>query len=167
MLDFDPRACYGINGWFPPPQGLAEIKTCYGDIQVAKGEITTKGWESAHMQSVISPLLPRGKIYVNRKVWPILKDALVGCYALGDGYQLRTLGCFNPRLQKRSAAHLSTHSWGIAFDLNEDTNPYSTDGVLRKDLPDAWIAEFTRRGFTWGGTFTNPDAMHFQFCSGF
>ncbi|MCF7947675.1 MAG: M15 family metallopeptidase [Spirochaetia bacterium] len=74
-------------------------------------------------------------------------------------------GVFNYR-HKRGGGELSVHSWGIAIDLNphlgrfgsqEDANTY----------PRAIVEIFKERGFEWGGDWANPDAMHFQACTGY
>ena len=38
---------------------------------------------------------------------------------------------------------------------------------LTSDLPSGWVAAFEAEGFTWGGRFSLPDPMHFQWCSGY
>lgn len=151
-----------IPGWFPAPTGLDEIVKRYGKIDIGGGAVLTKGWEAKHLITAREPWMPRGRLYVNRQVWPSLKAAFEACIALNDGYRIRSLGCFSPRL-KRVNGDLSTHSWGIAVDLNESTNPLSYDGKLRTDIPDAWIRQFEVRGWTWGGRWSRPDAMHFQY----
>jgi hypothetical protein len=162
----DPSACAAIPGWFQPPQGLAQLVERFGRIEVAGGRVTTPGWEDAHMILVHADWLPRGNLYVNKQVWPALASAFEACLALHDGYKIRTLGCFAPR-PKRVNGDLSTHSWGIAVDLNPDTNPLSLDGTLRMDIPPSWIAEFEKRGFTSGARFPRPDAMHLQFSTNY
>jgi len=57
----------------------------------------------------------------------------------------------------------STHSWGIAIDLNPGTNRLGTIGDM---IPEV-VALFRREGFVWGGDFRTPDPMHFQFASGY
>lgn len=62
----------------------------------------------------------------------------------------------------------SLHAYGIAADLNWQTNPYSKR--LITDMPPAMVAAIkairTRNGrqvFGWGGDYrTNKDAMHFE-----
>lgn len=149
------------------PHGLDELKKVYGDIKVTAGRVVTPGWEDANMVMVYDlPGAPVRRLYINNHIEAPLREALAACVALNDGYKIRTIGCFAPR-PKRVNGDLSTHSWGIAIDINADTNPLSLDGVLRKDIPDAWVAEFEKRGFTWGGRFKKPDAMHFQYVSGY
>jgi hypothetical protein len=148
---------------------LQEIIRCYGDIRVDKGAIVDpKDWESQNMGMYHEPWMPRGKLYVNRKAWPMLKAAIEACLAIGDGYQIKTLGCFAPR-NKRVNGDLSTHSWGISVDINADSNPLAaTVGApLVTDLPDTWVATIESIGWNWGGRWKRPDAMHFQFASGY
>lgn len=71
-------------------------------------------------------------------------------------------GCFCFR-RMRGGGHLSIHSWGIAIDLNPDTNRLGTPGDMAPEL----VELFENFGFTWGGIFSRPDPMHFQFCSGY
>lgn len=78
--------------------------------------------------------------------------------------RIRTYGgCFNFRA-KRSGSKLSTHAWGIAIDLNPETNAMGREG----DMAPGIVKVFESFGFTWGGRWTGAgkDRMHFQFCSG-
>jgi hypothetical protein len=151
------------------PLGLPGIKAIFGDITVVNHQVVAPfHWESNSMLLAVDLPLVVHKLYVNRLIEPALRQALAACEALNDGYQLRTIGCFNPR-PKRVNGDLSTHSWGIAVDLNADTNPIAdaAGDAPTCDLPTAWIAAFKDSGFTWGGEFRRPDPMHFQFCSGY
>ena len=53
---------------------------------------------------------------------------------------------------------LSSHSWGIAFDLNAARNPYNGG----TSAPNRTLNEtFNRYGFAWGGDWNGAkDAMH-------
>lgn len=171
-VPLDAAACAAIPGWFPPPIGLAGLKAKYGKITVANGIVVPETWESSNMEMLKAVAPGVSRLYVNRYVAPILRAAIDACLALNDGYVIRTLGCFAPR-PKRVNGDLSTHSWGIAIDLNASTNPLQpppspgTGAEVKRDIPDAWIAEFEKRGFTWGGRFPKPDPMHLQYVRGY
>lgn len=153
-----------------PPHGLAEIERVFGEITVHDGAVATAGWENRSMQLFAEPWMPKGHLYVNKNIWPALKASFENCIAFNDGYKIKTLGCFAPRL-KRVNGELSTHSFGIAVDLNADDNPLQkrVPGVpIKMDIPQRWIAEFEANGFTWGGNFSgHSDPQHFQWCSGY
>jgi hypothetical protein len=73
-------------------------------------------------------------------------------------------GCFAFRPQ-RTGAKLSTHAWGIALDLNPESNAQGTAGNMNPGI----VAIFKEVGFTWGGEWqgSKRDPMHFQFCTGY
>jgi len=85
-------------------------------------------------------------------------------------------GCFCCRAIRGQTRHYSTHSWGIAFDLNAAHNPLASippasfdathPFVFTSDHPIVKI--FKKHGFTWGGEFQHrKDPMHFQYSTGY
>lgn len=156
------------------PNGWEEVYAAYGDPmpRVVRGEWRADpDWEAVNMMTVHHRLIPAvqgGKIYLHRKAVPAFLNALDSCERLG--YAPKTIGGFNPRAQRGSnGAVLSLHSFGVAFDLDDEENPmiipppaFRYDNGLYK-LPDAVIAVFKIEGFMWGGTFLHRfDPMHFQ-----
>jgi hypothetical protein len=87
---------------------------------------------------------------------------------------------FNCRPVAGKPIVFSKHSYGRAIDVNPLTNPMlasgavyppagaeyvdrqrKVPGILRKD--DKAVREFTRRGWTWGGTWPSmKDYQHFE-----
>lgn len=55
----------------------------------------------------------------------------------------------------------SNHSWGLAIDINSDVNPRRRP--LTTDIPAHIPQLWSRFGFRWGGTFSTPDPMHFEY----
>jgi hypothetical protein len=55
----------------------------------------------------------------------------------------------------------SNHSWALAMDINPRENPWQRP--LKTDIPPAVREAFTRHGFKWGGTYSKPDTMHFEY----
>jgi len=73
-------------------------------------------------------------------------------------------GAYNPRMIRGSASSLSSHSYGIAFDINAATNGL---GVIppKKGAKGSVriLAEIAHQyGFFWGGHFSRHDGMHFE-----
>ncbi len=64
-------------------------------------------------------------------------------------------GCYAFRPMRRGTK-TSTHAWGIAIDINPDTNPMGQTGLMDPGV----IEIFESFGFIWGGEFGDP--MHFQ-----
>ena len=162
-----------------PPRGLEEIKKVYGDIVVSKLDgkrviISPRYWEDRNMLVVRDlPGFEGRPLYINRLIEQPLRAALTGATIRRPDYKIRTLGCFNPRQKRTNGAELSLHSWGVAVDLNADANPlvrlkHETD-TFECDIPNEWIEEFKRCGFTWGGEFRGltKDPQHFQWASAY
>jgi hypothetical protein len=68
-------------------------------------------------------------------------------------------GCFAFRPQ-RTGYKLSAHSWGIAIDLNSESNPQGSAGVMDARVIDI----FRSAGFQWGGEWKGDacDPMSFS-----
>jgi len=65
----------------------------------------------------------------------------------------------------QSGCVIGTHAFGIAVDVNEDTN---CNGCGNYDMPPEIIKAFERWGFRWGGRYkelfgSKIDPMHFEF----
>lgn len=65
---------------------------------------------------------------------------------------------------QRGGLKPSTHSWGIAIDLEAEKFPLRSN---KRQHPGV-IEAFAKAGFFYGGDFVErPDPMHFQFCTGY
>jgi len=92
-------------------------------------------------------------------------------------------GCFVPRykrnkapggsgghLEKQSSAvaELSNHSFGSAFDINAEDNPFNVKKPIipalcgRRGSVRELVASANTHGLYWGGHFSTPDGMHFE-----
>ncbi len=159
------------------PDGIREIKEVYGNPDLNE-DFVLDGWFVKERLTVFDLPYPmrlswKPDIYVRRiqahiDIGEVIIDALkeildkVGYdYLVSNAYDVYG-GCFNFR-PKRGANALSTHSWGIAIDLNPHIAPFGEKGKQPLFIIDA----FAKRGFEWGGTWDNPDPMHFQACRGY
>lgn len=158
------------------PRGLTRIIETFGDIRahVASDGTLKASWGSTHMGRVLLPFaIPLSwapdkkvkRLYCHKKLGLVFKavfDEIVEKKLVGKIVSFG--GCFNYRLMRRSYK-LSTHSWGIAIDLNVKTNLVGTPG----DMDPLIVEIFKRHGFIWGGDWSGSrcDPMHFQFCEGY
>lgn len=103
----------------------------------------------------------------HREVIPALQGALTEIKKRGLAKYIdvsnsnRSGGCFVGRYNRlrRVYGSPSRHAWGMAIDLNTNTNPQGGAPQLNCDV----VRIFRKWGFAWGGTFTVPDGMHFEF----
>lgn len=72
-------------------------------------------------------------------------------------------GCFNHRRKSGSSGDLSTHAWAAAIDVNPEGNERGRHGKQ----PWFLVWAFQKCGWVWGGEFTVPDPMHFQWWEGY
>jgi hypothetical protein len=159
-----------------PPNGLQEVLATFGDIYKylkPDGTIDPK-WE---IEQIVSAPLPfpiplswdttkqAKSMRVNKQLATVVQDSFRAIQAQGLQSHVRTFGgAYNFRA-KRSSSKLSTHCWGIAFDLNPNSNAMGTAGDMHPGLVDL-LRSF---GWKWGGDWTGrgKDPMHFQFCTGY
>lgn len=73
-------------------------------------------------------------------------------------------GCYNKRKKTANSEQWSTHSWGVSVDLDPLTNGY---GNKRYTMHPAIIGIFEAHGFIAGARWPVPDAMHFQYVTGY
>lgn len=106
---------------------------------------------------------PANSIYINADIAPALIQAFKLVEERGLQDELYTFdGCLNVRLVRGSGSDLSTHSYGLAIDINAIGNGLGEAPMINRDL----VKCFTDAGWTWGGTFSRKDGMHFQIASG-
>ena len=161
---------------FLAPHGLEQIITDFGNIYDYLRDDGTLDprWETDQLGRARIPFsLPLSwdqtklakSIYCHKKLIPVFTDVFAALKQEGLQGRLKTYGgCYNFR-GKRTSGKLSTHSWGIALDLNPETNAQGSAGNMDEDI----VEVFRGFGFTWGGDWSgrSKDPMHFQFCAGY
>lgn len=158
------------------PNGLNEIIKTFGNL---KKYITSRGdlSPSWNIDNLITMTLPfpikySGNFNQNiiqmtchKKLSKIFYDTFEDIQQEGLTKEIKSFGgCFNFR-SKRSSNNFSTHSWGIAIDLNPLSNGMGTKG----DMSPKVVEIFRAHGFKWGGDWIGKgcDPMHFQYCTGY
>jgi hypothetical protein len=170
------RAGRAPRPWPSAPNGMMAITQTFGNIwDFARDDGTADPkWETQFMARAALPFaIPldwdptkfASSMRCHRLVAPLLESVFAQIVASGLQKAVKTYGgCYNWRM-KRGTAKPSTHSWGIAIDLNARTNGMGTAG----DMDPQIVALFEDYGFVWGGRWSgnNKDPMHFQYCSGY
>jgi len=133
------------------PHGLDEIKKTFG--QPGTNQVTVK-----------MPAGPNGKmidVTCHAKIADKMKAAFQEIKDKGLSSLIHSFdGCYCYR-NKRGGSTLSTHAWGIAFDINASENPM---GSTHQTAGQKQLAEvFQKYGFYQLPT----DPMHFQYCTGY
>lgn len=159
-----------------PPNGLDEIRTRFGDIfaYLTADHTLDPCWQSEFLDRITLPFSmtlswDRSQTVNAITCHKLLASVFTGVFdrIQSSGLQSKITsfgGCFSFRPQ-RTGTKLSTHAWGIAIDLNPETNEQGTAGNMDSGL----IATFREAGFKWGGDWQgrSRDPMHFQFCTGY
>ena len=151
-----------------PVLPVAVVKQRFGEFSVrpAGGDavLVDPAWRDQWIVSVDFPLV--GVTRCHRMVVPYVRGALAEVEALGlaehldrGDFQLAG-GCWNARFNRGGdpGFSLSRHSWGTAIDFNPSTNRYGDEPTISPEV----VEVFRRWGFSWGGTWTVPDGMHFE-----
>lgn len=159
------------------PEGLSEIKAMFGDIsQYIRSDATlSPDWEENNIGLIQLPFpmtlawdhtTSVSHMRCHKLMMPIFSDVLDQILQQGLSSLVSYFGgCFMYR-PERASHRLSVHSWGIAIDLNPETNKMGTAG----DIDLRVVSIFKSADFTWGGDFLDQarkDPMHFQFCSAY
>jgi len=163
-----------------PPSGLNEIVATFGDfsayVKSLPGDVRVldPAFERLFISCARLPLPLRlawnpEKSITSFHCHILLKEKFEAIFddIYGRGYYGKISsfgGCFVFR-KKRSGTGYSTHSWGIAIDLNPDSNRRGTMGTMDRDI----VGLFKEYGFFWGGEWrgAKKDPMHFQYCTGY
>lgn len=133
-------------------------------------------WACDKADLVVVSLVPGVKIQVARAAVPAVWE--LGARFRLHSYEVRpgVTGAYNCRPQTGSNTVMSSHAYGIAVDVNWDTNPYNRVKLVT-DMPRAMIEDIeairTTAGvqvWRWGGDWdgrpetphSNYDAMHFE-----
>lgn len=144
------------------PSGLDEIIATFGKLDDQSFEA-----KNIVMFTLPYPLVYEGATVTRARCHKLVIDnfqkAFQAIKGVGlDGQAKNYGGIYARRGIRGFGAHPSTHSWGIAVDLEPERFPL---GSLKR-MPDGIIKAFADAGFFYGGDFkSRRDPMHFQFAT--
>jgi hypothetical protein len=163
-------------GVLAPPHGLDELIATFGDIfaYIREDHTLDPKWQTDFLTAVPLPFALTLSWDSSRQVQRIschkvlaqsCTDVFARIQSAGLQSKINSFGgCFSFRPQ-RTGSKLSTHAWGIALDLNPESNAQGSAGNMDAGV----VAIFQQAGFSWGGDWQGRvrDPMHFQFCTGY
>ena len=158
------------------PNGIDEIRATFGDIlkYILSDHTLDPRWQTEFLTRIALPFQfplswDESRIVDHITCHKLIAGSFTQVFAeiQNAGLQDKITsfgGCFAFRPQ-RTGTKLSTHAWGIAIDLNPESNAQGTAGSMDAGV----IAIFKHAGFIWGGDWKgrDRDPMHFQFCTGY
>jgi D-alanyl-D-alanine carboxypeptidase len=125
--------------------------------------VPQSSWIHQHLSA--KRVVQLGDVTCNRAIMPSLIAAMQEVTARGLGSTIDTAdfqyegGCWNPRVARVIAGGtLSSHSWGMAIDINVAANPLGSPPHQDPRL----VSIMAAHGFAWGGRFLRPDGAHFE-----
>ncbi len=143
---------------------LSAIKARFGEFAFkphdgARTVDAGASWAVANIVVESVPIL--GRVQCHRGIMDDLRAVLSEIRDTGLADRIdpsRYEGCFYARRISMERPTLSSHSWGIALDINVDLD---LPGLGPPPDPEI-VAIFARHGFRWGGDFLTPDNHHFE-----
>lgn len=135
-----------------------------------KDAIIIKGdWEDKNIVLIDIPQLTRIKGSPKVACHKLVAHQFVGLFKELEEKNLMRLiktwdGLFYPRFIRGYDGVLSTHSWGVAFDINVEWNGLGkTPAFLGETGSVRELVEVALKwGFFWGGWFSRKDGQHFE-----
>ena len=158
------------------PHGINEIISTFGNIKsyITKSGDLSPTWNIEHLTSATLPFsiklawdfdISINRITCHKKLARTFFNVFEEIKISKLESEIKSFGgAFNYRTKRRSG-NFSTHSWGIAIDLNPLSNAMGTKGDMHPKI----VEIFRKHGFKWGGDWAGKgcDPMHFQYCTGY
>lgn len=156
---------------------IDQIREIFGNFafdEAKGGAITIRGdWTKTELTEIDCPALgatPFSRVTVHKKAADAFARVFKAIDDAGLAHLIRTCaGTWVPRhMGWNPNRALSSHSWGIAIDLNPQWNGYGQVPAALGEVGSnrEIVSIFEREGFAWGGYFQPlqyTDGMHFEF----
>jgi D-alanyl-D-alanine carboxypeptidase-like protein len=144
---------------------MGEIKSFFGEFPARPlplGDVSIpQSWIDDNTALETVPLL--GEFRCNKALFPQIRGAIAEIEKQGLSSLINSGdfgGCFSPRFIRAGVGGgLSRHAWGAAIDFNVSSNLMGEVPEIDQRL----VNIMGDWGFSWGGNWTVPDGMHFEF----
>jgi hypothetical protein len=155
-----------MNYW--PTQ--AECDEFYGNPRGSSGAQASGAWERNNLEYIAPayPLhmgdIPITAIRIHRKCADSLKRVMAYLAVADQPGKNEFGGSYVYRMMRANSRSLSMHAYGVAIDFDPEHNGFGAKAHRFTDESPIVLA-FKAEGWTWGGDWVYPDAMHFQAAS--
>jgi hypothetical protein len=152
------------SSWPARPHGLIQIRDTFGEHCSAEAMRGTVEFPDSLALSWDQTVRVH-RFVCHPLVAPVFQSFFDEVYRRGLWAYLHNEwgGCYNCRVKRGTSTKISTHSWGIAFDISTTRN-----GFNRVPTLDERIVRIGRdHQLVWGGDWSTPDGMHWQFATGY
>jgi len=151
--------------------GLAEVKTLLGEFAymptTGVGLKIDPVWAAANLNYHQNFHLIGVNNNCNKAVAAAIQGAFTDISKAGLSKYIdvaessRYGGCYAGRLNRLAGTFgfVSRHTWGMAIDLNTNTNHQWGTPHMNCDV----VRIFRKWGFSWGGNYWPSDGMHFEY----
>jgi hypothetical protein len=138
----------------PVPIGLSGIKAVFGEPGDTRN---IKPFDLPYPLKYQGKVVKRSQAHV--LLIPVFKAVLSEIKAARLAGHVQNYGGIYNHRPVVGGRKASTHSWGIAIDVEPDKYPQGSTERIQAEV----IAIFAKHGFIYGGDFPTPDPMHFQY----
>ena len=169
--EYDSEKVAAPTGLPKVPHGQAALEALFGKPYGDPADPEGTGWWRKWGEKVTVPSVfsfnKSDSMWVNKYIAPVVKKTFEDIAAAGLAAEVKTFdGCFKVRAvrgyEKANPPRYSTHTFGMAIDINAAENGLGAVPKLSKEL----VACFKENGWVWGGDFKRLDGMHFQYITG-
>lgn len=148
----------GAFGDDSTPQGQNSQAQGDGEYQVAANYAKETGALGAPGTNLVRLTAPNGQSFTVNKAVAGNFDGFLKDLA-DQGYQIGSVGGYAYR-PIRGRSGLSEHAYGNAIDINPGKNALGSETT---DMPANIEALAAKHNLEWGGHWSRPDPMHFEF----
>lgn len=100
------------------------------------------------------------RVTVRTELAALVKELLKRTKQMGYTMHAASTGGYNCRYISGTTTP-SNHAYGRAVDINWNENPHSH--TFRSTIPPKVVKMWMNAGFYWGGHYSKPDTMHFEY----